>query len=62
LNNIWKEIFAGIFADFTAALEQERGWEFLWQCEKGENTSPTAEGFQRFFRQAFPQNTLATTV
>jgi len=25
LNNIWNEIFAGIFADFTAALEQERG-------------------------------------
>jgi len=48
LNNIWKEIFAGIFADFTAALEQERGWEFLWQCEKGENTLPTAEGFQIF--------------
>jgi len=25
LNNIWNEIFVGIFADFMAALEQERG-------------------------------------
>jgi len=24
LNNIWNEIFAGIFADFMAVLEQER--------------------------------------